>query len=170
MTSYHPSDFYNNSLTSCNKSGFQKHHLIPVQIYRRASFSKLFSRARKAGFDLRDFKTNGIYLPAKEKLAIESGRPLHRGPHPQYNDMVSDQLCLIEKSLHSQKLDQKYNEKLMQSILLMQKSLRELLLRKPCSITLNKRDPMSRDVDFSHLDADIDFLWSNLGKNDKILS
>jgi len=142
--------------------GFQRHHLIPVQIYMKPCFSDVFKKARKGGFDQRDFVSNGIYLPSKESLALKSGRPLHRGPHPRYNDMVASRL---EQIVQSEKQISTDCRALAVRIFNMQKALRKMLLRSPSTLLLNNRDPMSRTVDFTHLDATVDQLWNGI-KND----
>ncbi len=161
MTSVSISGFSKNSLAIPKKSGFQKHHLIPVQLLKMNAFVKLFERAEQAGFDARDFKSNGIYLPAYEKLAIESGRLLHRGPHPQYNALVGQRLGMIEASLYK-KHDVPDAASIAFRLSYLQRGLRRTLLKKPRTITLNKRDPMSRNIDFRSLDNDVDNIWSTL--------
>lgn len=166
MTSVSISGFYKNSLTIPKKSGFQKHHLIPVQLLKERAFLRMFEMAEQAGFDARDFKSNGIYLPAREKLAIESGRPLHRGPHPKYNALVGQRLGMIEASLYKM-----HNISDAASIAFqlsyLQQGLRRTLLKRPRAITLNKRDPMSRTIDFRSLDNDVDTIWSKLVRYEK---
>lgn len=166
MTSVSISGFSKNSLAIPKKSGFQKHHLIPVQLLKMNAFVKLFERAEQAGFDARDFKSNGIYLPAHEKLAIESGRPLHRGPHPQYNTLVGQRLGMIEASLYK-KHDVPDAASIAFRLSYLQRGLRRTLLKKPRAITLNKRDPMSRNIDFRSLDNDVDNIWSTLVRYEK---
>jgi len=51
----------------------------------------------RGGFDFDDFEKNGVLLPATEQVAFETGQPLHRGPHPRYNQLVIDRLFLIIK-------------------------------------------------------------------------
>lgn len=161
MTSASLNGFYVKTIAKPIKSGYQKHHLIPVQLLKKQVFGKLFDIARQAGFDSRDFESNGIYLPAKENLAIESGRPLHRGPHPKYNALVGERLGLIEASIKKE-LSALDADNIAFRLYYLQRGLRRTLLKKPRSMTLNKRDPMSKNVDFTHLDNDIDYIWSKL--------
>lgn len=156
-------NFYSNIVSPYHRYGFQKHHIIPVQVSRKSCFAKLLKAAQQGGYDPRDFESNGICLPAKERLAIESGRPLHRGPHPQYNDMVSERLYNIEASLRSAPYD---CIEVAYRISTMQKALRRMLLNNPSKIKLNKRDPMSKHIDFRQLEADVERLWSGMGKLD----
>ena len=153
--------FYSRSFTRERIYGFQKHHLIPAQIFQSPSFAKLFSKAQKCGVDLRDFRTNGIYLPGTEKLAVKSQRPLHRGPHPHYNQMVAERLCAIERSNKHYENEASY---LGLRISNTQRALHKMLSNKPCKIILNKRDPLSRSVDFTHLEADVDRLWAGISE------
>ncbi len=166
MTSVTINGFSKNSLTMPKRSGYQKHHLIPVQLLKKQTFIKLFEIAQQAGFDSRDFRSNGIYLPAKESLAVASGRPLHRGPHPQYNALVEDRIGLIEASIEKKQsaLDA---ETIAFRLRNLQRGLRRILLKKPRTITLNKRDPMSRTIDFRSLDNDVGNIWSTLVRYQK---
>lgn len=162
MTSVSISGFYARSLTRPQNKGFQKHHLIPVQIFRSPNFARLFQIANSGGFDPRDFRTNGVYLPALEKIAASCGRPLHRGPHPRYNELVASRIAMIEKSIgrRSGNGPRDYTPTCTASRLYeVQRALRQTLLSKPSPIVLNRRDPMSRKVDFNHLDDDVDRLW-----------
>ena len=161
MTSESINGFSRNSLSIPRRLGFQKHHLIPVQLLKKSTFLRMFEIAQQAGFDSRDFKSNGIYLPAKERLAIETGRPLHRGPHPQYNALVCERLGLIEASIQNKNSVTDANN-IAFRLSYLQKALRRSLLKKPRCITLNKRDPMSRITDFTSLDNNVDLIWSSL--------
>ncbi len=161
MTSQSISGFSKNSLSIAKRSGFQKHHLIPVQLLKKRAFLRMFEIAQQAGFDSRDFKSNGIYLPAKERLVIECGRPLHRGPHPKYNALVCERLGLIEASIHKKNSTLDANN-IAFRLSYLQRGLRRSLLQRPRSMTLNKRDPMSRAINFNSLDHDVDNIWSKL--------
>ncbi|MGL5839407.1 MAG: AHH domain-containing protein, partial [Sphingorhabdus sp.] len=69
-------------------NGFHCHHLIPIEVVERRVFAKLFGSVRTEGFDPNDFQSNGMHLPNTEKQAAIFRMPLHRGPHPRYNEMV----------------------------------------------------------------------------------
>lgn len=162
MTSDSISAFHTRSLTRPQYKDFQKHHLIPVQIFRNPNFARLFEIVRVGGFDPRDFQTNGVYLPATERMAIQCGWPLHRGPHPRYNELVASRLAMLEKSIMRRRdKDQvdHYHDSIASRLYYIQKALRKTLLSKPSPIILNRRDPMSRNIDFKHLDDDVDRLW-----------
>jgi hypothetical protein len=114
---------------------------------------------RRAGFD--DFRTNGLMLPAKEDGAIESGRPLHRGPHRFYNEMVISRVGRIEEAWSSHRLldAEVAAEQALMRLGLLQRALRRRLLDIRCKpFTLNRRDPL-RMVDFTDLDAMAEALW-----------
>lgn len=72
--------------------GFQCHHLIPTQLIEKRAFSKLFESLGVLGFDSQDFETNGMHLPCTEKTALAFQKPMHRGPHPHYNQVVADHI------------------------------------------------------------------------------
>ena len=76
--------------------GLQRHHLLPRQLLSQRCFGVLFAdfgRAR-VGFD--DFRRNGLLLPATETASVSTGMPLHRGPHPRYNEVVIARVGQIE--------------------------------------------------------------------------
>jgi hypothetical protein len=75
--------------------GYQRHHLIPVNIMRSSAFSKLFALIEQAGFNPHCFLNNGFLLPATEKESAQTGLPLHRGPHRQYDDLIAKSLNVI---------------------------------------------------------------------------
>jgi A nuclease family of the HNH/ENDO VII superfamily with conserved AHH len=69
--------------------GFNCHHLIPRQVVEARSFARFFGNLRSEGFDADDFISNGMHLPSTEKLALIFKLPMHRGPHPHYNELVA---------------------------------------------------------------------------------
>lgn len=73
---------------------YQRHHLIPLQVASIADVVSPLNAWISGGFDFNDFDKNGILLPSSEQMAWETGRPLHRGPHPRYNELVIDRLLL----------------------------------------------------------------------------
>lgn len=76
---------------------YQRHHLIPRQATSETELQSVFLVLKSDGFDLEDFEQNGILLPCCEKEALRTGRPLHRGSHPRYNEIVIERLFLILK-------------------------------------------------------------------------
>lgn len=83
---------FNYNTDKMRRAGYQKHHLIPIEVYSSPIFERLFAQIRALGFDPRDFSTNGIWLPGTEETAVKSGLPLHRGPHPQYSMLVRESI------------------------------------------------------------------------------
>jgi A nuclease family of the HNH/ENDO VII superfamily with conserved AHH len=79
----------------CKIDGFHRHHVIPLEIVEKPSFSIMFGHLRAIGFDPHDFGTNGMHLPCTEQMAIVFGLPMHRGSHPLYNDVVATRVAQI---------------------------------------------------------------------------
>jgi hypothetical protein len=66
----------------------QRHHLLPVALFRRKQFRQFFMDLMAVGFEFDDFPTNGVLLPTTEAETLRCGLPLHRGPHPRYNALI----------------------------------------------------------------------------------
>lgn len=131
-------------------NGFQCHHLIPVRVCNMASFRSFFEKSRTSGFDPDDFRLNGMHLPCREKIAVAFGLPLHRGPHPAYNQMVAERLAAISV------LDKCESRlQLMQFL----RALREGLRNCPEVDAIDRRNPFQPSVDMRRLDGDADFLF-----------
>jgi A nuclease family of the HNH/ENDO VII superfamily with conserved AHH len=81
--------------TTRQPPGYQRHHLIPVNIMRSAAFAKLFGLIAHAGFNPHCFLNNGFLLPATENESEQTGLPLHRGPHREYDELVAERLNII---------------------------------------------------------------------------
>jgi hypothetical protein len=81
----------------CKIDGFHRHHVIPLEIVEKPSFSVLFGHLRAIGFDPHDFGTNGMHLPCTEKMAIIFRLPMHRGSHPLYNEVVATRVAMIAR-------------------------------------------------------------------------
>jgi hypothetical protein len=82
--------------TKVKIDGFICHHVIPRQVTGNRVFAKFFGQLRSEGFDPENFVKNGMHLPSTEVMAETFGLPLHRGPHPRYNDMVATHIAVIE--------------------------------------------------------------------------
>jgi A nuclease family of the HNH/ENDO VII superfamily with conserved AHH len=82
------------------RSGWQRHHILPRALANRPQFRRLFENALAAGLDLDDFETNGLLLPCCDEAARDSGRPLHCGPHPRYDDLVCAWVEMIRREHH----------------------------------------------------------------------
>jgi hypothetical protein len=115
-----------------------------------ASFQSFFEKSRTYGFDPDDFRVNGMHLPCREKIAAAFGLPLHRGPHPAYNQMVAERLAAISL------LDECESRlQLMQFL----RALREGLRSCPEFDAMDHRNPFQPKVDMRRLDSDADFLF-----------
>jgi len=140
----------------------QRHHLLPLQLLSKRCFGPMFDRigARRAGFD--DFRANGLLLPAHEAAALSTGRPLHRGPHRVYNEMVIERVGSIETGWSGQyprDAEAALEQALMRLALLQRALQRRLLDPRLDRFPLNRRDPLRTQVDFSDMDAMADALW-----------
>jgi hypothetical protein len=134
----------------------QRHHIIPVAVFSNKHFAQDFEiMKRLKGFDPADFGTNGIFLPSTEIAALQTGRPLHRGPHPQYNEFVAHRVAAIFRKKAGLVCDVSRQHRLLRDF---QQSLFKSLSGNLHNIILNRRDPLARDVDFRCLDEDLAIL------------
>lgn len=95
--------------------GFHCHHLIPLEIIEKPAFRTLFRSMGELGADFDNFCQNGMYLPCTEENAAAFRLPLHRGPHPVYNQIVCEridamaglgpngQFCVMQRLQHDLK-------------------------------------------------------------------
>lgn len=136
-------------------AGYQQHHLLPRAILRQPDVRHLLDQITGIGGDRRAASCNCLWLPCDESIALTTGRALHRGPHPRYNDVVAarvdrvlarygrsrDRTMLLIASVHLARL---------------QACLTRILAgRGPRLIQLNRRDPLRAFADYSYLDAAI---------------
>ena len=139
---------------------YQRHHLIPQQAISELKLNETFQTLADNGFDLDDFHQNGILLPCREKEAIRSGRPLHRGPHPRYNELVIERLVRIWKLSRNIENDHNRLNFLRFRTILLQRSLRVGLAgNRFVRLHLNSRDPLRSTANFSDIDSRIDRLY-----------
>ena len=156
--------------------GWQRHHLLPRQLLSHGSLERFFAELLPQGLGFENFGTNGVLLPATEKLALKHGLPLHRGPHRLYNELVLERVAAIEMSwsqsrnrrqiLGSAAADrlrrQRANDDALERMALLQRALkRRLLTSSGNPLILNRKDPVGTGIDFSHLDAMADLLWDD---------
>lgn len=136
-------------------AGFQRHHLIPLEIMRRRQFADLFAVLEGDGLRLARFPDNGLHLPAHEAVAAALGHALHRGPHPAYTDVVAARLEAIRRSA---RLDQPADHwAAIDRVRTLQHALRRALTdRHGQHLWLNRRDPMRIFADRAYLDCAID--------------
>jgi len=140
---------------------YQRHHLIPLQVYGRSELRPLFHHLEKTGFSIDDFSTNGLLLPCDEREAYISGKPLHCGPHPHYNALVMERMTRISKASMITTDSEDRRWVLPHNIRLFQRTLaRALLQSKNSAFQLNNRDPVRAKGNFEKLDACVDILWS----------
>jgi hypothetical protein len=142
--------------------GLQRHHLLPCQLLSQRCFGHMFAHVGlvRAGFD--DFRRNGILLPATETTSVYTGMPLHRGPHPRYNEVVIARVGRIEArwSLARRHDDAAALIEALMRLHLLQGALRRRLLAQRRRVVLNRKDPLGTGFDFTELDAMAESLWT----------
>jgi hypothetical protein len=140
----------------------QRHHLLPSQLRSRPAFSRLLAALDPARVGFDDFRRNGLLLPADEGAARRLLLPLHRGPHRDYNRMVSERIGQIEAqwSARRPRSPGAAGEEALFRLALLQRTLRRRLLNPPGRpVRLNRHDPLGAGFDFSELDAMAEQLW-----------
>ena len=113
------------------------------------------------GFD--DFRRNRLLLPASVSASLRIGLPLHRGPHPQYNNLVAERVGQIEGNWSAERArrPRKANCDAMMRLSLLQGALRRRLLDAGRNrLQLNAKDPFRAGQDFTELDAMADQIWA----------
>lgn len=136
-------------------SGYQRHHLLPAALLRRAQMARLFDQLEAEGFALHSFPQNGLLLPSTETEALASGHALHRGPHPDYNEVVTARVertraCFVRQARRD--LPDARRQAVRRLRLLQQTARRALTDRHGCGFWLNRRDPMRLFADRAYLD------------------
>lgn len=145
------------------QEGMQRHHLLPLQLRKRKTFSSLLIDLGHDAVGFDDFRFNGLLLPTDDKAAIYWGLPLHRGPHRVYNEVVADRVGQIEAGWSARRLVRPVaarNEAQMRLRLLQRALRRRLLEPGHKAILLNRNDPLGTGLDFTELDAMADALWA----------
>lgn len=138
---------------------YQRHHLIPVAVKNLSELWFARTLLLEAGFCFDDFTTNGLLLPSCEKEAVKAGLPLHRGPHPLYNEFVIEHIVIIAKMAERCNEISLIRSQLINQIRSLQKTLATSLLNHPAgNLYLHKRDPVRSRMDFSFVDSHIDKL------------
>ena len=152
-----------NRLNSADyRPNYHRHHLIPRQAGFEPALVRFFETMRDDGFSLDDFECNGILLPCCEEEARKTGKPLHRGPHPRYNEIVIERLKQI--SLLGDQLDQvtQRTNFIRFRILLLLSCLRfGLGENRFNTIYLNLRDPLRSNARFDEMDSRIERILKN---------
>lgn len=145
------------------RKGWQKHHLLPRQLMSRRCLTTMFSSIGTDELWLDDFDRNGVLLPGSEVIAMEVGLPMHRGPHHLYNELVFERVGAVEMewSRNCSRDAAGARNVALARIKLVQRGLaRRLKGEGRTRMTLSRRDPIGRDVDFATLDAMADQLWA----------
>lgn len=142
--------------------GLQRHHLLPRQLLSQRCFGRMFAAIGRINIGFDDFRCNGLLLPATEAGSVRTGMPLHRGPHPRYNEMVIARVGRIEARwadlcLHDQ---QAALVEVLMRLHLLQSALRRQLLAGRRRVVLSNKDPLGTGFDFTELDAMAEMLWA----------
>ena len=96
---------------------------------------------------------NGLWLPASEEIALRTGLPLHRGPHPHYNEFVGDQTAFLYRNLAITSHEDLVSLKIRLNHL--QVSLHRALSRTDTDMWLNRYDPREELAKFATFDDDL---------------
>lgn len=138
--------------------GLQRHHILPRQLLVRGAFARLVATVGVYRLGIDDFRRNGILLPATEQGALRIGLPLHRGPHPRYNELVLERAGQIEAAWSRRGSHPDANLDALMRFDLLRRALRRRLLDPHRSAgSLHRRDPA---LDFTHLDRMAESLWA----------
>lgn len=133
--------------------GFHCHHIIPLEIIDKAAFRPLFRTMRELGFDFDDFHQNGMYLPCTEANAAAFRLPLHRGPHPVYNQLVCERIAAFDRQGCSSQLFE------MQQL---QCALKAALRKNELPLRKGSRNPFTSNADFECMEIAAYRLWNLL--------
>ena len=141
--------------------GLQRHHLLPCQLLSQRCFGPMFAAVGRARVGFDDFRRNGLLLPANEHTSLRTGMPLHRGPHPRYNEVVIARVGSIEATWSTSRVrdDEAALAEALLRLQLLQGALRRQLLAERRRVLLNRKDPIGTGFDFSELDAMAETLW-----------
>lgn len=136
-------------------SAYQQHHLLPLGLRRHRQISQFLEALGPRGFQLRDRKSNCLWLPAEERAALHTGAAMHRGPHPHYSDVVAARIERIR--VGSQRMPaHRRDDAALRRLRRLQRALAHILSGTgPRLLHLNRRDPLRLFRDYSQLDAAI---------------
>lgn len=140
----------------------QRHHLLPRQLLSQPCFGAMFAHVGRARVGFDDFRANGLLLPATEAATLCTGMPLHRGPHPRYNEVVIARVGRIEAdwALTRRRSEEAALIEALLRLHLLQAALRRRLLSQRRRVLLNRNDPLGTGFDFAELDAMAESLWA----------
>lgn len=135
--------------------GYQRHHILPTGLLGRRQFHAFFAALGDTGFAFDDPRRNGILLPALPRLALASGRALHRGPHHGYSRIVAARVERIRLTAVADAATRPHGalaEANMRLALLQAALRRTLDGSAPRWVWLNRRDPMRLYAEADALD------------------
>lgn len=94
---------------------------------------------------------------------MRTGMPLHRGPHPVYNELVIERVGKIEQrwDLVRRTDPETARNEALERMRLLQSALRRRLLGERKSLVLNRKDPLGTGFNFDQLDAMAETLWAS---------
>jgi A nuclease family of the HNH/ENDO VII superfamily with conserved AHH len=138
--------------TGNRQKGFQRHHVIPVNVIGRSVFAGLFAIVSQVGFSPHSFVANGLLLPSTEAMAVQTGLPLHRGPHKQYDALIAEGLDIIWEEMRRGSIANNVN-----ILRLLSEFVGHIrrTLQHDGTLLLNRNDPRSTHRPLSRLDSDI---------------
>ncbi|MDA7787971.1 AHH domain-containing protein [Sphingomonadaceae bacterium] len=145
----------------------QRHHLLPKQLMNHSSLGRFIVAVDPASFGFEDFRRNGLLLPCEEETASRLSLPLNRGPHPEYNEMVSAKVGVIEVdwSVARYRRPKLAKTQARLRLALLQRDLRESLLASATAAPkLNRHCKLGAGIDFTQLDAMAQQLWDRSGE------
>jgi hypothetical protein len=133
--------------------GFHCHHLIPLEIVEMPAFRTLFHGLGEKGIDFDNFRQNGMHLPCTEANAAAFRLPLHRGPHPVYNQIVCERIAAMERLRPAAQLCE------MQRL---QHDLKAALRQNALPLRKQARNPLAPNPGFDTMEAAAFRLWNLL--------
>lgn len=145
------------------RADMQRHHLLPRQLLGASYFSGLFAAVGPVAIGFDDFRANGLLLPSSSSAALDTGLPLHRGPHRIYNELVADRVGRVEAGWRRNRLHNPATARVeaLMRLQLLQMALRKRLLQREGKLArLNRKDPFRAGIDFTELDALAEALWA----------
>ncbi|MEP0390837.1 MAG: AHH domain-containing protein [Erythrobacter sp.] len=143
--------------------GLQRHHLLPKQLLAKRYFGRMFESIGRVRVGFDDFRYNGLLLPATEEASVQTGLPLHRGPHRRYNELVIERIGSIEQrwDLVNRKDPETARNEALDRMRLLQRALRIRLINEDKGFVLNRKDPLGTGFNFDTLDAMAEEIWSS---------
>ena len=147
------------------RSAFQHHHLLPLSLLNRPQIGRFLAQLHLHGLKLNERASNCLWLPADEALSLRLGHALHRGPHPNYTNVVAERVERIRQrhSFAGQSRAAQWlaKEDAVARLKLLQRAMSHVLSGPgPRLLQLNRRDPMRCFSDCSYLDDAISRMFA----------